>query len=197
MKKDYNTTKDSGKKQKFDTGAHRDTQEGKGRFDLIPPAALKRLAGVYERGAEKYGQRNWEKGMPIGRYLDSALRHIYQHIEGRRDEDHLAQAMWNVAGAIHTETMIDRGILPSELDDLPNHLGPSELDDANAVFKGCLVAKNGSKGRVRQITHLTPPDKGYVADVEVDGKSEGWHFLSLDELDAALVEEQCQNTSST
>ena len=116
-------TKDSGTKQEFETGAHRDTQSGKGRYDLIPPVALRRIAGVYQRGAEKYGQRNWEKGMPIGRFLDSALRHIYQYIEGRRDEDHLAQAMWNVAGAIHVETMIERGLLPPELNDMPDHLG--------------------------------------------------------------------------
>ena len=121
--KNYGVTKDSGKKQEFDTGAHRDTQEGKGRYDLIPPAALKRLAGVYQRGADKYGARNWEKGMPIGRCLDSALRHLFQYIEGRRDEDHLGQALWNIAGAIHIEEMVERGVLPPELNDMPNHLG--------------------------------------------------------------------------
>lgn len=129
--KRYDRTKDSGVKQEFSTGAHRDTQEGKGRFDLIPPSALKRLAGVYERGAEKYGARNWEKGMPIGRYLDSALRHVYQYIEGRRDEDHLAQALWNIAGAIHTETMVERGVLPSEMDDMPDHLGEKLAGELN------------------------------------------------------------------
>ena len=56
-------TKDSGKKQEFSTGAHRDSNIGKGRYDLIPPISLKRLADVYERGADKYGARNWEKGM--------------------------------------------------------------------------------------------------------------------------------------
>lgn len=129
--KRYDRTKDSGVKQEFSTGAHRDTQSGKGRFDLIPASALKRLAGVYERGADKYGARNWEKGMPIGRYLDSALRHIYQYIEGRRDEDHLGQALWNIAGAIHTETMVERGVLPAELDDMPDHLGDKLSSELN------------------------------------------------------------------
>lgn len=128
--KNYNVTKDSGRTQEFDTGAHRDTQEGKGRYDLISPSALKRLAGVYQRGADKYGERDWEQGMPIGRCLDSALRHIYQYIEGRRDEDHLAQAMWNVAGAIHVEEMIERNVLPARLNDMPNHLAPIKLDKA-------------------------------------------------------------------
>ena len=137
-------TKDSGKKQEFETGAHRDTQAGKGRYDLIPPAALRRIAGVYQRGAEKYGQRNWEKGMPIGRFLDSALRHIYQYIEGRRDEDHLAQAMWNIAGAIHVETMIERGRLPKELDDMPDHM-PQEGCSCDGVNEACCKCADPPK----------------------------------------------------
>lgn len=35
---------DSGERQEFDTGAVRDIQEGKGRYDLIPPEPLMRLA---------------------------------------------------------------------------------------------------------------------------------------------------------
>jgi nucleoside 2-deoxyribosyltransferase len=113
---------DSGKRQKFDSGAVRDLRENKGRYDLISPIALKRLAVVYEKGAIKYSDRNWEKGMPVCRYLDSAIRHIQQHIEGYRDEDHLGQSAFNVFGAIHTEEMIDRGLLPKQLDDKPNYL---------------------------------------------------------------------------
>ena len=114
--------KDSGKKQVFDSGAQRDSREGKGRYDLIPNTALRRLALTYEAGAKKYGERNWEKGMPVSRFLDSALRHINQHIEGKHDEDHLAQAMWNIAGAIHMEEMVARGKLEKKFCDLPNHI---------------------------------------------------------------------------
>lgn len=115
-------TKDSGKRQEFNTGAVRDIQEGKGRFDLISPLALKRLAGVYERGAVKYGDRNYEKGIPLGRFLDSAERHLNDYKEGKRDEDHMAQALWNIASLIHTEEMIYRGLLPTELNDLPDYM---------------------------------------------------------------------------
>lgn len=114
-------TKDSGKREKHHTGAVRDTRKGKGRYDLITVIGLKRLAGVYERGAEKYADRNWEKGMPISRFIDSGLRHIFNHIEGLRDEDHLAQAAWNILAAIHIEEMIERGLLPKELNDLPDY----------------------------------------------------------------------------
>lgn len=118
-------TKDSGTRQEFKTGAVRDIQAGKGRFDLISPLALKRLAGVYERGAVKYGDRNYEKGIPLCRFLDSAERHLNDYKEGKRDEDHMAQALWNICAFIHTEEMIYRGLLPKELDDLPNYINQS------------------------------------------------------------------------
>ena len=119
------TIKDSGEKRKFITGAHRDAATGKGRYDLISPIALKRLAIHYESGGKKYGDRNWEQGFPLHSLIDSALRHLSGHLEGLRDEDHLAAALFNIVGIIHTEEMIKRGLLPKELDDLPNYIGES------------------------------------------------------------------------
>ncbi len=116
-------TKDSGKREQHISGAVRDIRIGKGRYDLFSPIALRRVAGVNERGAVKYDDRNWEKGMPICRFLDSAIRHIFQDLEGLRDEDHLAQAAWNLLAAIHTEEMISRGLMPKELDNRPNYFG--------------------------------------------------------------------------
>jgi hypothetical protein len=46
--------KDSGQRSVYNTGAQRDNQEGKGRFDLIPFQGLMRLAKHYEAGAKKY-----------------------------------------------------------------------------------------------------------------------------------------------
>ena len=114
--------KDSGKRQEFESGVVRDSREDKGRYDLITPIGLARLALVYERGAKKYCDRNWEKGAPMSRYLDSAMRHTLQYIEGYRDEDHLAQAAWNLMAAIHTEEMVKRGVLPEKLNDMPEYL---------------------------------------------------------------------------
>jgi hypothetical protein len=119
---DFKEVKDSGKRQEFKTGSKRDTNEGKGRFDLITPLGLMRIAKHYENGSKKYGDRNWELGQNICRYLDSAIRHIYRHIEGDRSEDHLAAGAWNLLAAIHTEEMIERGNLPRDLDDRPNYI---------------------------------------------------------------------------
>jgi hypothetical protein len=43
--------KDSGERQKFETGAHRDTDTGKLRFDLVPASALIRLVRRFSKDA--------------------------------------------------------------------------------------------------------------------------------------------------
>ena len=112
--------KDSGNRENFTTGAVRDIRSGKGRFDLISPIALRRLAKWMELGALKYGDRNWEKGMPVSRCLDSALRHLNNHLLGLRDEDHLSAAMFNIQAIVHIEEMVQRGLLPQDLLDWPS-----------------------------------------------------------------------------
>jgi hypothetical protein len=114
--------KDSGTRQEFKSGAVRDVQGGKGRYDLLPSAGIFAVARVFEEGAKKYLPRNYEKGIPLSRFIDSALRHLFKHLEGFRDEPHMAQTLWNCLAYIHTATMIERGLLPEELNDLPNHL---------------------------------------------------------------------------
>lgn len=96
--------------------ATREPSDGKGRFDLITPYGLRRLAVWYELGAKKYADRNWEKGIPFSRYLDSALRHLNKFAMGMNDEDHLAAACWNIMSIMHHQ---ERG--ESELDDLPHY----------------------------------------------------------------------------
>ena len=110
--------KTSGKTQEFESGAHRDIQEGKGRYDLIPTIALKRLAIHYENGANAYGENNWKNGMPLRRFLDSAMRHLQQCLDGKEDEDHAGAVLWNVCGFIYTQQAIKDGKLPKELDNL-------------------------------------------------------------------------------
>ena len=48
----FTSVKDDGQeRQTFANGAIRESMHGKGRFDLIPPIALLRLAQHYENGA--------------------------------------------------------------------------------------------------------------------------------------------------
>lgn len=144
------TLKDSGFRQEFDTGAVRDTTNGKGRCDLLPldvisemlkkeyayadildlidmfmatndekylykailkfgkiryrntPDMVLELAVHFEDGCQKYGERNWEKGMPVKRYLDSGIRHYLKWLRGDEDEPHDRAFVWNMVCAIWT-----------------------------------------------------------------------------------------------
>ena len=82
-------------------------------------AAYKRLAEHYANGAKKYNKNNWRKGQYVSRYFDSAMRHLWAALEGKKDEDHLAALLWNLIAIVQTKIDVDKGILPEELDDFP------------------------------------------------------------------------------
>ena len=112
------TIKDSGARTLFDTGAVRDLQTGKGRMDLLPMDALIELSKHMEKGCAKYGERNWEKGIPVSRFVDSAMRHMAHVMLGDIDECHLTAACWNMMCCLATILRIEEGILPVELFDI-------------------------------------------------------------------------------
>src|ERR1700679_449374 len=118
--------KDSGNRQTFETDAVRDTSGNKPLMELLPPWTLFAYGWIMEAGARKYAARNWEKGMPISRYISSAQRHLQMYMAGMRDEPHLWQALWNVGGAVHTQILTYLGIYPKEFYDLPNHVGKGQ-----------------------------------------------------------------------
>jgi len=174
----FDKVQDSGKREEFSTGSVRDTRDGKGRFDLISPIALKRLAQHYENGAKKYGDRNWEKGQPLSRYVDSLVRHAYDLLGGKQDEDHAAAIMWNAAAFIHTEHNIKAGFLPSKLDDMPKKKEVS-IDWSNKTSVGQIApgvggGVNKSEEELPQYGDVKLPDKVFLTkdnDVRVTMKN--------------------------
>ncbi len=76
--------------------------QGKIRHDLTPAFAQKEYAKVMTYGADKYGERNWERGMKWSKILASMERHL-QAIKNGRDYDpetgllHSAHIMCNAA----------------------------------------------------------------------------------------------------
>lgn len=91
----------SGSRDQLASGAVRDSSDGKPRYDLIPPEPLRRVAHVYREGGELYGDHNWTQGQPTSRLLASAMRHVEAVRRGETDEDHAAQAVWNLLGLMH------------------------------------------------------------------------------------------------
>ena len=61
-----------------------------------------------ENGAIKYGPRNWQRGIPLDRYVDSGIRHYVKHLRGDNDERHDRAALWNMlCGAWTRKNKID------------------------------------------------------------------------------------------
>ena len=70
--------------------------------DLDPYTCLLEVAKHFEDGAVKYGERNWEKGIPVHCYIDSAVRHYLKYRRGDGDEPHDRAFMWNILCALWT-----------------------------------------------------------------------------------------------
>ena len=122
--------KDSGDRTEYATGAVRDLKEGKGRCDLMPlevvggllcgddadtiltiealPDEVKifdmllEVSKHFEQGAKKYGEGNWQKGIPVHSYIDSAIRHYLKFCAGWHDEPHDRAFVWNLMCCIWT-----------------------------------------------------------------------------------------------
>lgn len=86
----------------FATGAVRG-EEGLCRFDLIPPAALRRYAMTCKEGSLKYGDYNMLNGLPMENLRAHAMEHLNLYAEGDTSEDHLAHALWNIGLMIHQQ----------------------------------------------------------------------------------------------
>ena len=109
--------KSEGAERTFQTGAIRDSAEGKGDMASIPWESILRLARHYQEGAKRYERWNFRKGITVSSFIDSACRHLAKYQCGCDDEDHLAAAAFNVLGA-----MLMENTLP-EMQDLPMRAG--------------------------------------------------------------------------
>ena len=56
--------------------------DGKARYDLLPPDALDAITQVFTYGAAKYADRNWEGGMAWGRLFAAMMRHCWAFWRG-------------------------------------------------------------------------------------------------------------------
>ncbi len=74
--------------------------EGKSRYDLLPPEAIEALAKHYTVGAKKYADRNWERGMAWGKCFASLMRHGWawmrgEDIDPETGTHHMISVAWN------------------------------------------------------------------------------------------------------
>ena len=136
--KDDFVVKDSGKRQEYESGMRRDTQDGKPDYELIDIGFLTRLAEHMTKGAQKYGEDNWRKANSpeeARRFRKSAFRHLMQYLRGDREEDHASAVVFNLMAAEYVreklgvyETLNEEKIESSPLQHFADHL--EELLDA-------------------------------------------------------------------
>lgn len=104
------------KVREFDTGANRDTDEGKLDYEgFLSPAVLKRYAEyMHKHRFQSDGQLrdsdNWQKGIPQDAYMKSAWRHFHdwwsEHrgIESKEGkEEAICALIFNAMGYLHEE----------------------------------------------------------------------------------------------
>jgi hypothetical protein len=80
--------------------------EGKLRWSLIDWKSLEPMVRVLEKGALKYDDHNWKKGMPTTQISESLLRHVFAFMNGEdndseTNESHLGHAMCNIMFLIY------------------------------------------------------------------------------------------------
>lgn len=149
--------KDSGKRQEFDSGMVRDTEDDKVDYSSLAfGPMLYRWAQHCTAGRLKYpdpspGIPNWTLAKGMAEYLRfkaSAFRHFMAWFWGIADEDHAAGVFFNINGAEYVKRNMESdatGMVPP---------GPPQ-----------------SPRLPRDKPYLTPPNA--TADVEEDGRSPG------------------------
>jgi hypothetical protein len=98
----------------FDTGATRDTDVGKLKYEgFLSPAVLRRYSEFMHKhrvqadGALR-APDNWTKGIPLEAYQDSLVRHVMDawyewRVNGKVDQELLCAIMFNAMGMLHEE----------------------------------------------------------------------------------------------
>lgn len=70
-------------------------------YHLLPPELLESTATVLQFGAEKYGDRNWEKGMAWSRCFAALMRHMWAWWRGEpADSETGLSHLWHASCCI-------------------------------------------------------------------------------------------------
>lgn len=123
----------------FASGAIREDKTGKGRHDLLPFCALNRLAKHFQKSLKDHPAYNWQRGIPMSSFMDSAIRHLFNYMDGQNDEDHLCSAAWNILCAMWTEEKLP------QMQDIPSRINKIIHADDSYVCN-CKECKNFGNG---------------------------------------------------
>lgn len=91
-------------------------------FKTLPTMFLE-VAKHFEEGAKKYGENNWQKGLPVNCYIDSAVRHYLKWLRGDKDEPHDRAFVWNLMCCIWEVDFHEYGEEASDEGEIINIVG--------------------------------------------------------------------------
>lgn len=126
--------------------------EGKLRYDLLEPNAMKELVRVFTTGAQKYEPRNWEKGMSWSSVLASLNRHLAA-LEQGEDYDketgllHSAHVAWNAMAITSYYKLYPQGDDRAHSYLTKPRIG-LDIDGVLADFVGHLMETSGNEGHI-------------------------------------------------
>lgn len=120
--------------------------------------AILEVAIHMEEGCKKYGDRNWEMGMPLHNYINSCTRHYTKWLRRDTDENHNRATLWNVICAIWTMKH------HPELNDMPN--APANIK-ANCACGGTLRQSAQPAIHVTQIPQVLKMRPMSETDIKV------------------------------
>jgi hypothetical protein len=136
------------------------------RYDLIPPYPLWLLAEVYGRGAAKYADRNWERGVHAHKLWGAMQRHSNQYwagedIDPQDKQHHLASVAWMAFALLELQRT------HPELDDRPHKmLGQEPQSLSSEVTNPEEIAAAKQEVDMSQMPDILPSEftQGKVVD---------------------------------
>lgn len=157
---------------------------------------LQDLAIHFQKGAEHYGERNCQKGIPLWSFKDSAMRHATQVFEGKKDEPHSISVIWNCWLAAWT-------VLTSDKKDDSNKFSITSASNKiinkrptyDMAIKILLDRRKNAKKELFNISSDSPEFKEKKNDIDEMKKFINKLSQLSDELDIPVV--TAQQTSYT
>ena len=185
-------------KQVFKSGAVR-ASAGKAKISLVSPHLINETAKVLTFGAQKYSERNWEKGFPWSDPYSALQRHLNawwagEELEGESGLHHLGFAACNLMFLIHFVAekggTDDRYPLSAAMNFVAQPEGfkwpekkpaagflSPKIEEPSSIWKSVSEID----GRIRNVLWKRKTDNGFTApSIEVYGPNEYERSLPYD-----------------
>lgn len=145
---------------------------GKTRLDLFPGDVLFAISDILTFGANKYADRNWEKGMSWGRVFGALMRHMWSWWQGKGptnesfvfgslDEETKRSHLWHAGCCIAF-------LIAYEMRGIGTDDRPSAARDTEDKEIGTAKFDGGSSSKPRAPDTVEP---GWVSDLQADLQS--------------------------